>query len=81
MTQISNEEVQSREAKWECKEQYCVEVPNRFGALEDLDLEVEFNSAWKTIRENINISAEESPDNFELNKHKKTWFYNRTFPD
>jgi hypothetical protein len=44
----------------ECKEQYCVEVSNRFAALEDLDAEVEINSAWETIRENIKISAKES---------------------
>jgi hypothetical protein len=31
------------------KEQ-CVEVSNRFAALEDLDTEVEINSAWETIR-------------------------------
>jgi hypothetical protein len=28
--------------------------------LEDLDAEVEINSAWERIRENINISAKES---------------------
>jgi hypothetical protein len=27
---------------------------------EDLDAEVDINSAWETIRENINISAKES---------------------
>jgi hypothetical protein len=39
--------------KVEGKEQFCVEVSNRFAALEDLDAEVEINSAWKMIRENI----------------------------
>jgi hypothetical protein len=34
----------------EGKEQYRVEVSNRFGALEDLDSGV---SAWEMIRENI----------------------------
>jgi hypothetical protein len=34
----------------EGKEQFCVEVSNRFAALEDLDAEVEINSAWETIR-------------------------------
>jgi hypothetical protein len=29
------------------KEQYRVEVSNRFAALEDLDVEVETNSAWE----------------------------------
>jgi hypothetical protein len=42
------------------KEQYCIEVSNRFAALEDLDTEVEISSAWETIRENIKISAKES---------------------
>jgi hypothetical protein len=32
------------------KEQYHVEVSNRFAALEDLDTEVDINSAWETIR-------------------------------
>jgi hypothetical protein len=40
----------------EGKEQFCVEVSNRFAALEDLDAEVEIISAWETIRENIKIS-------------------------
>jgi hypothetical protein len=44
----------------EGKEQFRVEVSNRFAALEDLDTEVEMNSAWETIRENIKISAKES---------------------
>jgi hypothetical protein len=35
----------------EGKEQFSVEVSNRFAALEDLDTEVEINSAWETIRE------------------------------
>jgi hypothetical protein len=41
--------------------------------LEDLDAEVEINSAWEKIRENINISAKESLGHFELKKHKP-WF-------
>jgi hypothetical protein len=39
----------------EGKEQYHVEVSNRFAGLEDLDTEVEINSAWETVRENIKI--------------------------
>jgi hypothetical protein len=57
----------------EGKGQFCVEVSNRFATLEDLDTEVEINSAWETIRENINISAKESLGYFELKKHKP-WF-------
>jgi hypothetical protein len=44
----------------EGKEQYDVEVSNRFAALEHLDAEVEINNAWETIRENIEISAKQS---------------------
>jgi hypothetical protein len=55
------------------KEQFRVEVSNRFAALEDLDAKVEINSAWETIRENIKISAKESLGYFELKKHKP-WF-------
>jgi hypothetical protein len=43
---------------------------NRFAALEDLDAEVEINSAWETIRENIKISAKECLGYFEFKKHK-----------
>jgi hypothetical protein len=56
--------------KVEGKEQYCVEVSNRFLAVEDLGAEVEINSAWEMIRENIEISAKESQGYFELKKHK-----------
>jgi hypothetical protein len=57
----------------EGKEQFRVEVSNRFAALEDLDTEVEINSVWETIRENIKISAIESLGYFEFRKHKP-WF-------
>jgi hypothetical protein len=57
----------------EGKEQFRVEVSNRFAALEDLDTEVEINSAWETFRENITISAKESLGYFELKKHMP-WF-------
>jgi hypothetical protein len=50
------------------KEQYHVEVSNWFAALEDLEAEVEINSDWKTIIENIKISAKESLGYFELKK-------------
>jgi hypothetical protein len=35
--------------------------------LEDLDAEVEINSAWETIRENIETSPKESLGYFEFN--------------
>jgi hypothetical protein len=44
----------------EGKKQYRFEDPNRLAALGNLDSEVEINSAWKTIRENIKISAKKS---------------------
>jgi hypothetical protein len=43
----------------EDKEQYWVEISNRFAAFENLDAEVDINRAWETIRENIRISAKE----------------------
>jgi hypothetical protein len=33
----------------EGKEQYHIEVSNKFASLEDLDTEVEIHSAWETI--------------------------------
>jgi hypothetical protein len=41
--------------------------------LEDLDAEVEINSAWETIRENIKMSAKESPGFYEPKQHNP-WF-------
>jgi hypothetical protein len=39
------------------KEQYRVEVSDRFAALEDLDSKANINLAWETSRENIKISS------------------------
>jgi hypothetical protein len=39
----------------EGKEQYPVEISNRFAALGKLDTEVDVNKAWETIRENKNF--------------------------
>jgi hypothetical protein len=33
----------------EVKDKHCVEVSNRFAALEDLDAEVEINTIWEMI--------------------------------
>jgi hypothetical protein len=57
----------------EGKEQYCVEISNRFAALENLDTEVDVNKARETIRENIKISAKESLGYYEVKKNKP-WF-------
>jgi hypothetical protein len=42
------------------KEQYQVTIRNKFAALENLEDSGYINRAWDNIRENINISAEES---------------------
>jgi hypothetical protein len=57
----------------EGKEQYRVEISNRFAALENLDAKADINRAWVTIRENIKISAKESFGYYELKKIKP-WF-------
>jgi hypothetical protein len=57
----------------EGKEQYRVEVSNRFATLEDLDAELQINSAWEMIRETIKISAKECLGYCDLKKHKP-WF-------
>jgi hypothetical protein len=36
--------------KIEGKEQYRVEITNRFAALENLDTQVDINTVWETIR-------------------------------
>jgi hypothetical protein len=56
--------------KVEGKEQFCVEVSNRFTAFEDLDAEVEINTAWEPIRENIKISTKERV--FKIIRSKET---------
>jgi hypothetical protein len=55
------------------KEQYHVEISNRFAALENLDTEGDVNRAWEAIRENIKISAKESLGYHEPKKNK-SWF-------
>jgi hypothetical protein len=44
--------------KVEGKDKSHLEVSNMFAAYDDLDAEVEINSVWETIRENIKISGE-----------------------
>jgi hypothetical protein len=53
----------------ESKVQYRVQISYRFAALEDLVGEVEINSAWKTIRENIKISTKKRLGYYELDRH------------
>ncbi|PNF19370.1 hypothetical protein B7P43_G06343, partial [Cryptotermes secundus] len=57
----------------EGKEQYHVEISNRFAALESLETDVDINKTWETIGENIKMSAKESLGYYEPKKHKP-WF-------
>jgi hypothetical protein len=52
----------------DCKEQHCVELPNRFTALENLGDEVDTIIIWETVRPNIKIPAIESLSYYELKK-------------
>jgi hypothetical protein len=56
------------------KEQYRVEISNRFATLENLDTEGDVNKAWETIRENIKISAKKSLRYYDPKKIK-SWFH------
>jgi hypothetical protein len=55
------------------KVKYLVDVSNRFIALEYLNAEVEINSAWENIRENIKTSAKQRLGYYDLRKHIP-WF-------
>jgi hypothetical protein len=41
------------EKKKDCKEQYRIEVSIRFADLENLDAEMEINSGWEMVREQL----------------------------
>jgi hypothetical protein len=43
----------------EVKEKYQVEISNRFAVLENLDESLNFNIAWKSVRNNIKNSTKE----------------------
>ena len=53
------------------REQYQIEITNRFAALENDDEDV--NRTWENFKENIKISAKESLGLNELKQHKP-WF-------
>ena len=55
----------------EVKEQYQIEITNRFAALENVNEDV--NRTWENIKENIETSAEESLGLHEL-KQNKPWY-------
>ena len=57
----------------EVREQYQIEITNRFAALENVNNEEDVNRTWEHIKENIQTSAEESLGLHELNQNKP-WF-------
>jgi hypothetical protein len=57
----------------EVKEQYQIEITNKFAALENLNDDEEINRTLENIKENIKTSAEESLGLHEL-KQNKSWF-------
>ncbi|KAJ4439470.1 hypothetical protein ANN_07594 [Periplaneta americana] len=60
----------------EAKQNYQVEISNRFATLEssdEVEKELDVNSVWENIRDSIKIAAEQSIDYYELTK-KKPWF-------
>jgi len=59
--------------KPEVREQYHIEITNRFAALENLNDGEDVNRTWENIKENIQISAKESLGLHEL-KQNKPWF-------
>jgi len=52
----------------EVREQYQIEITNRFAALEDLNDDEDVNKTWENIKENNQTSAKESLGLHELKK-------------
>jgi len=57
----------------EVREQYQIEITNRFAALENLNDEEDVYRTWENIKENIQTSAKESLGLHEL-KQNEPWF-------
>jgi len=55
------------------REQYQIEIKNRFAALENLNDDENVNRTWESIKENIQTSAKESLGLHEL-KQNRPWF-------
>ncbi|KAJ4438077.1 hypothetical protein ANN_14016 [Periplaneta americana] len=58
------------------KQHYQVEISNRFvtlGSSDEVEKELDVNSVWENIRDNIKIAAEQSIGYYETKK-KKPWF-------
>jgi len=62
----------------EVREQYQIEITNRFAALENSDDDDDVNRTWKIIKENIQTSAKLSLCLDEL-KQNKPWFDEECF--
>jgi len=57
----------------EVREQYQIEITNRFAVFENANDDKDVNRAWENIKENIQTSAEESLGVHDL-KRNKPWF-------
>jgi len=57
----------------EVREQYQIEITNRFSTLENSNDDEDVNRTWENIKENIQTSAKESLRLHELNQNKP-WF-------
>ena len=57
----------------EVREQYQIEIINKFAALENLNDDEDVNRTWENVKENIQTSAKESLGLDEL-KQIKPWF-------
>jgi len=57
----------------EVREQYQIEIKNRFAALENLNDDEDVNRTWENIKEDIQSSAKESLGLDEF-KQNKPWF-------
>jgi len=58
----------------EVREQYQIEITNRFAALENSGDDEDVNRTWENIKENIQTSAKESLGLDEFNQKKKPCF-------
>ena len=54
----------------EVREQYQIEITNKFAALENLNDDEDVNRTWENIKENIQTSAKESLGLHELKQNK-----------
>ena len=54
----------------EVREQYQIEIRNRFAALENLNNDEDVDKTWEKIKENIQTSAKESLGLHKLKQNK-----------